>query len=241
MAQFFHPTAKSTRSKELYAMKTLFSATALAMVLGAGSALAATPSACDALSTIQLLNCGFETGDFTSWTVSGTAAVLAQTNLYGVDAYNPATGTYGAFVGTQGATLGVHANTDSLELSQNFSYEAYRTFQVTFSLAQDSPIFSGYTDYFQAQFDGSVLGTALTAVGIQGYTTYTFDVTTAASGSNTLAFYFQDDAGFWSFDDVSLTEIPEPGTWALLAGALGMMTVLRLVGTRRPRASLAVE
>jgi hypothetical protein len=198
----------------------------MAACLAGGSAMANT-SSCDTNSQNVVQNCGFETGDFTNWSVSGDPAVLSQSNLYGVDASNPNSGVYQAYLGTQGATLGTHLSTDSLTLAENVALTESLTYQVSFYVAQDTPVASGYTNYFNATFDGQSLLT-LTAAGVMSYTLETFTVTGSDSGANALSFGSQNDAGTWYLDDISIVEVPEPASIAILGlGLLGFGAAYR--------------
>src|SRR5580700_9508392 len=49
----------------------------------------ATASICDAIAGNLVTNCGFETGDFTGWTLSGNDVPGALGNLYGVEGTDP--------------------------------------------------------------------------------------------------------------------------------------------------------
>ena len=62
-------------------------------------------SFCDSNPQNLVQNCGFETGDFTSWTTSGSDVTLGQLgNLYGVegtdplDGISPNSGSFQAFI-----------------------------------------------------------------------------------------------------------------------------------------------
>jgi hypothetical protein len=202
-------------------MKITFPTACIAMCLASGAAMAGTESCYSIVNHVQ--NCGFETGDFTDWTISGSAYELAQTNLYGIDSYNPLTGSYDAFFANQGATLGTHLSTDSLILSQSMNLTVNRTFDVSFYIDQDTPVFTGYTNYFAALWNGTTLMSETAAPVTGGYIFESFVVTSAAVLSNTLSFDFQNDDGDWFIDDISVTEIPEPASLALLgAGALAL-------------------
>ena len=209
-------------------MRPYLPTAALALCLASGTAMAGTSSLCNANAQNQVQNCGFETGDFTDWTLGGSAAALAQSWAYGVDTNNPNSGSYEAYFGTEGATPGTHLSTDSLTLTQNIALTESLTYQVSFYIAQDTPVFSGYTNYFNAGFDGSSLMT-LTASGVIGsYLLETFTVTGSATGANTLTFSSQNDAGYWSLDDISLIEVPEPGSIALFGlGLVGFAVAYR--------------
>lgn len=215
-------------------MRFLFPA-ALAMMLASGAAFASAPgSTCDSNAQNQVQNCGFETGDFTDWTVSGSAAVLAQNNLFGVDAYNPNSGTYSAYFGTEGATPGTHLTTDSLSLAQNIALTESLTYTVSFYLSQDTPVTTGYTNYFAVTWDGATEFLE-NAASVSNYTLVTFTVTGSASGANTLAFLSQNDAGDWNLDDISVVEVPEPASIA--AFGLGLAGLGWAVRRRRRRAA----
>jgi hypothetical protein len=201
---------------------TFMASAFLAFVMASGSAMAAAPSTCDANTQNQVQNCGFETGSFAGWMVSGSAAVIGQTNLYGVDALDPNTGTYAAYFGTQGATLGTHLATDSLSITQAIALTESLTYQLSFSLAQDTPTSSGYTNYFSVQWDGATI-MQQTLSTAQGYTLYSYTVTGSASGGNTLSFLSQNDSGFWDLDDISLIELPEPSSLAAFGVGLAAL------------------
>jgi len=179
-------------------------------------------------NTNQVQNCGFETGDTTGWTVGGAAAAYAQATQYGVDNLDPNSGGYEFYAGPEGATPGTSGGTaGALELSQGFTFEANRTYQISFYITNDTTPTTGYTNFFEATFDGAILGTAITGASAFGYTEETYTVTTLA-GLNTLAFYFQNDAGYWDLDDVSILEIPEPASLAMFGlGAAGLLAFAR--------------
>ena len=221
-------------------MKYLAPTALLAVCLASTSALAG-PSVCDAVSGNAVANCGFETGSLADWTLTGSAFELAQTNNYGIDSYDPNSGSYDAFFANQGSTLGVASPTSDLTLSQNLSLTTGGAYQVSFSVAQDTTVSSGYTNFFSATFDSAVLltETAAPATGSGGvtYLNYTYNV--VALGADTLAFSFQNDAGDWFLDDVSVTSlggsapVPESATIAMLATALlGLGWTARRRGAR---------
>jgi len=207
-------------------MKSLTPAAFLVVCLASTSVLAA-PSSCDTLAGNAIANCGFETGSLADWTLTGSAFELAQTNNYGIDSFDPNSGSYDAFFANQGSILGTASPSSDLTLSQNLSLAAGGAYQVSFSVAQDTPVDTGYTNFFSATFDSSVLlsetAAPATSIGSITYVQFTYDV--ISLGSDTLAFAFQNDAGDWFLDDVSVTPlgtapVPEPATIAMLAIAL---------------------
>ena len=210
-------------------MRLSFTAATMALCLVSGAAFAGTsPSSCDANAQNQVQKCGFETGDFTDWALGGSSNALSQSWAYGVDTLNPNTGTYGAYFGTEGVTPGTVTANDQLTLTQNIALTESLTYQISFYIAQDTPIFAGYTNYFNATFDGSSLLTLTKSAVIGAYTLETFTVTGSATGANTLTFSSQNDAGYWSLDDISLIEIPEPASIALFGlGLVGFAAAYR--------------
>jgi hypothetical protein len=167
----------------------------------------------------MIVNGGFETGDFSGWTLSGNTGVGSGYTF--VSSTNPHSGGFDAALGPVGG-LGF--------LSQTVPTTPGATYTLSFALAS----YQGLTpNEFQASFGGTPLAD-LTNLTNPNYTTYTF-IVTAASSSSVLQFGFQDDPSFLQLDDVSLTpqvgivpRAPEPGSWALFAlGALGLARAVR--------------
>jgi MYXO-CTERM domain-containing protein len=210
-------------------MRKSFSVLVLAVCgsWGASQAMAAS-SICDAVTGNLVLNCGFETGDFTDWTLTGSTDNPGG-NYYGVDAFDANSGSYGAFMSQdfldEGAT--------SVDLGETLPTTAGGEYQITFYLEQDTAPTLGYNHAFTASWGGSTIESLTPTVASPGtvgsFVEYTFTETTPTA-STALEFTFENDDQYWSFDDASVTPVPEPST-ALLGGlALG---ALWLVGRRR--------
>ena len=167
-----------------------------------GSAAAA-PSICSAIPENLLVNCGFETGDFSRWTRSGNtiASFVAGPGLLGGPLDKPHSGNRFAVLGPVGS--------DGF-LSQTFADTAGQVLRIEFFLANDG----GTPNDFHASFDSNQL-LSLTNDGAHGYTDYTFLVT--ATGLDTLTIGgFRNDPGGFGLDDVSIAPVPEPGSLGLL-------------------------
>ena len=154
-----------------------------------------------------VVNGGFETGDFTGWTVSAGATGVTTA---GFDGFNPHSGTYFANLGNVGCCG---------SLSQTFSTIAGQTLTLDYFLAADG----GTPSHFEADWNGvAIAGSVLDNSASSGYIEHTFNV--VATGSDTLRFLERNDPGYWAFDDISLNvasdRVPEPASLAVLGGGL---------------------
>ena len=193
--------------------------------LWSASQAMASSSSCDAIAGNLVANCGFETGDFTGWTVSGNN-VNPGGVYYGVDGFDSHSGNYGAYM-SQNFMNGE----TTVNLGQTLSTVAGAQYQVTFWVEQDTAPTLGYTHTFSATWNGVTTMLSLTptvsspgAVGV--WTEYTF-TETATSASTALLFAFLNDDSYWSFDDVSVVLLPEPPAGVLAGTALFALLLLR--------------
>jgi len=209
-------------------------------VLCVGSALALiaqssqAQSICDATLGNLVSNCGFETGDFTSWTTTGndvTNGLLG--NLYGVETgADPIVGTLPNSGLSQAYFSDIVSNATTL--SQSISTVASDTYTVSFELAQQLEGPGTVNNSVAVSFGGTTLAT-LTNVGVENYTLYSYTAT-ASSASSLLSLKLGDDIGEFLLDDVTVTQnapaVPNPANALLLLSGLGVGGLLLSKGTR---------
>ena len=137
-----------------------------------------------------LTNGGFETGDFTGWTLGGNSAYEF------VRTTSPYSGQYDAQLGSSGSDG---------TLSQNIQTTAGQQYVVDFWLLNGG----GIPNDFSVKWNGqSVL--SLGDAAVEGYTEYTIDVIGAA-GTSSLEFDSRQDPSVWRLDNVSVTAIAGNG------------------------------
>jgi hypothetical protein len=186
-------------------------------------AFAAWPALADAN---LVANPGFESGNFTSWTLSGEARpdhsfVSSQGHYPGWDEFLPHGGAAFAALGGVGS--------DAI-LSQAFPTTPGETYKVSFQLGSDGETPNQIRVYFSEDgFDTGLL-TLVNQVETPGhdlihgpaaaaYTAYSFTVH-ALFPVSMIAFAARNDEGWWALDDVSVTPMPEPASLASLAAGL---------------------
>ena len=180
-----------------------------------GRASAGAISICDANPLNLVANCGFETGDFTSWTLSGNDTPFELGNLYGVEGTDPSNG----IAPNSGSSQAYFADliSNATTLSQSIATQVGVTYQISWFLAQDTALVNPYSNNFSMSFGGATVAN-LTALPVQAYTEYSYGWA-ATSASTNLSFTIGNDLGEFLLDDVTVQVAPEPATWlALLMG-----------------------
>jgi hypothetical protein len=195
----------------------IFTSAILALVCCAAPSFADTASICDGVAGNLVLNCGFETGDFSNWTVLNDTG--NNTSVQGPSF------TLGGGVnsGDFFAALGdVSAQPTTLE--QTFADVDGSTLTFSFYLAT-----SGASNDFTASFDGDPLLSVPDAPRA-GYTEYSYTVT--GTGSDTISFSVQNAFGWDGLDDVVVVDpvsaTPEPSSLAFAAAAFGALVLVHL-------------
>jgi hypothetical protein len=163
--------------------------------------LAAGLSSPGSASADFVINGGFETGDFTGWTLSG------NTSFTGVTTGNAHGGQWVAFSGPDGP-LGA--------LSQYVPTTPGTTYTLTYFLRSDgrSP------NEFRATFGDRTID--LTDLPASGYTRGTLAFT-ATDLSTLVRFDFRNDNGVFFLDDVGVSAVPEPAALALSAVGFSLL------------------
>jgi hypothetical protein len=188
-----------------------------------------------AVAANLVLNPGFETDDFTDWTVAGDGI--------SIDTVFPNTGCCDA------AFSATTTDPNAGVLSQTLLTVSGKTYELSFALLDEAG-FSG--DSFTVQFGGfsaTITGDEAAPPGdlpslytAEGFTVPEADI---AGGSTVLAFKGLNDplSGIdWNLDDVSVNAVatPEPSTWILLVIAFAGLGIQRQLKNWAPRSRMSL-
>jgi hypothetical protein len=200
------------------------------------SALPSTPI------TNIVTNGGFESGDFSGWTLSGNtdANVTGGFNNIGVNMDSAHSGTYGAFFGPVGSLA---------YLSQNLSTVAGMAYDLSFFLLNEgsggesiSPIRPGggpVDQVFQVFWNGSLIFEIPPNSSPSVYSQFNFSGLVATGTTTELKFGFRHDPSFWDIDDI-IAGLPAgagvPETLSTIWLALPVVGMFAVLQSRRKTA-----
>lgn len=144
-----------------------------------------------------VVNGGFETGDFTGWSLSGNTVFTF------IDGGSAQTGSYGVFTGPLGSWG---------YITQTLSTVPGKTYELEYWLANSDYGPNG----FQIRWAGQIVGASL--VDSPPFAFKRFKVTglIATGTTTTLTFAFQHDPSFFSFDNVSVVANEVPADIAMM-------------------------
>ena len=170
-------------------------------------------------------NGGFETGDFTGWSLTGSAsanfvgdAAVPFTNAFGrvryYGSYYIHSGLYAAFLGESG---------DLASLSQTLATVPGQAYLLSFWLDNPGKFANPPTpNQFTVAWNGNVLFNQAN-MRVFSYTNKQY-VVSATDWSATLVFGAQNNPDYFGLDDVSVTPIPPP-VFQSVASAEGSITL----------------
>ncbi len=166
-----------------------------------------------------ITNGGFETGDFSGWSVFADFTTVTQY----LDGFSPHSGNYFAALGNGGG-LGV--------LSQTVNSAPGQEYLLSMFLGSDGST----PNEFAVEWNGTTLFDATNLGDTRGngdqYNALSFLV--QGTGNDTLTLLERNDLGYLALDDVSLSAVPEPSSLSLLI--VGATCILGSFACRRSRA-----
>lgn len=166
-----------------------------------------------------VVNSGFETGDFTGWTVSGAAASVDPKVGYG----SKYAAAFGAPISSPNELTQTLATTPGNSYDLNFFAQTPEFGQV-----------NAAPNLLAVYFDGNLISGPMELPNTAQYLEYKFTVH-ASSSSSALRFVIANDPDYTLLDNIrvsaSTPNVPEPGAISFLGA--GALSGLMLFGFRR--------
>jgi PEP-CTERM motif len=156
--------------------------------------------------TELVANGNFETGTFTAWNLTGNTgfSFIASDDYTSNTTFTWLGGAVGSFA----------------LLDQTIQTVAGRTYDLSFDVHNETTTGTQFT----ASFNGSqVYGFTNEA---RDWNRITIKNLLATSNATSIQFGVRNDSDFIRLDNVSVQAVPEPETWAMMIGGLGMLAFM---------------
>jgi hypothetical protein len=180
--------------------------------------------ACGAAHAGLIVNGGFETGDFTGWTVTG--ANVLNTN-YGISTNTPEDGVYCAWFSGSSTSLTYLSQTFATVPGQEYNARVWISYTQQDATSNEIQFWWGGIE----ETNGSAPSTE-PWTNLSNVFTATSSSTTITLGFQSLGPLSQPNNGWFAVDDLSVSAVPEPASLllCLLGGALLAARRLRRTG-----------
>ena len=210
----------------------------LAILLSVSPGAHASTAICALIGGNLVSNCGFETGDFTNWTLGGALSGSFDGNYYGVqgDQGNPPlgalvlgpvnSGSWAAYFGTD-----VTQTIAPITLSQTLTGSPGMFYTISFYIDQNALTAD---NQFSVSFGGTILSSVTNVAPTGGFVLESFTYNDVSVVDPVLQFSFQNLSDYFFLDDVSVTgvsTVPEPS--GMLLGGVALGILMLAAGKRR--------
>ena len=188
----------------------------------AGAAASAAP--CGSVTGNIVTNCGFETGNFSGWTLGGQLSGGLNGNYYGVQTSPVNSGKYAAYFGTNVTTV-IAPTTLTQQLTGPAGYD----YSLSFYIDQHAGVVgtSAFPISFSVTFGSSPVSSIGQALTTNGFLLQSFLVHDYSDTNPILKFSFLNAPDYYFLDDVSVVRLgavaPEAGSVVLTIGGLAAL------------------